>query len=386
MEFKDYYETLGLKRDAAEADIKKAYRKLARKFHPDVNPGDKTAETRFKEVNEAYQVLSDPAKRARFDQLGANWQQYQAQGTPYDQWFRQAAHRGGGMGGGVGGQAQGPGGGFRVFTFGGGEAGDVGDLGGFSDFFRAFFGDLAGAQRAGFGGMGGGFGGGGAGGGGGGGAGGRIDPRQATAVYAQDLEHEFEVALEEAALGGQRLLELTTVGPDGSPRTRQIEVKIPAGVREGSKLRVAGQGGAHPAGGAAGDLYLVVKLRPHPIFEVRGDDLWSSAPVGLYEAVLGGQVVVPTIRGRADMNIPAQTQNGQVFRLKGQGLPARRGGAAGDQMVRVQVELPRNLTGRERELFTQLAALRGGGPSGGPRSPAGSSGPSDKVDQGPGAP
>ncbi|MDP2872074.1 MAG: J domain-containing protein [Bacillota bacterium] len=364
MEFRDYYETLGVKRDAGEAEIKKAYRRLARKYHPDVNPGDKTAESRFKEVNEAYQVLSDPAKRARFDQLGANWQQYQAQGTPYDEWFRQAAHRGGGAGGGPTGQA-GPGG-FRVFTFGGGEAADLGDLGGFSDFFRAFFGDLAGAQRAGGGGAGsrgfrniqfGDFApGGGAAGAGPGPVGGH-GPRQVA--FAQDLEHEFEVSLEEAALGGRRTLELTMGGPDGKPRTRQIEVKIPAGVRDGSKLRIAGQGAAHPAGGAPGDLFLIVKLRPHPIFEVRGDDIWVSAPVGLYEAVLGGKVVVPTVRGRADMSLPPETQNGQVFRLRGQGLPSLRGGVTGDEMVRVQVELPHRLTEHERELFEQLAGLRG---------------------------
>jgi len=184
------------------------------------------------------------------------------------------------------------------------------------------------------------------------------------AAFAQDLEHEFEVSLEEAALGGRRVLELTMAGPDGNPRTRQIEVKIPAGVRDGSKLRIAGQGGAHPGGGAPGDLYLVVKLRPHPIFEVRGDDLWVSAPVGLYDAILGGKVVVPTVRGRADMSLPPETQNGQVFRLRGQGLPSLRGGTTGDEMVRVQVELPRKLTGHERELFEQLAKLRGGASAG----------------------
>jgi DnaJ-class molecular chaperone len=342
LEFRDYYQTLGVKRDASEADVKKAFRRLARKHHPDVNPNDKSAESRFKEVNEAYQVLSDPAKRARYDQLGANWQQYQAQGTPFDEWFRQAASQGAPGAAGPGGT-----GGFRVFTF--GNAADLGDLGGFSDFFRAFFGDLGGAVRAGRAGPGGfrhiqdfgpgaGF------------PGGQPAP-------AQDLEHEFEVSLEEAAMGGRRTLELAIPTAEGDQRTRRIDVKIPAGVRDGSKLRMAGEGLYGP-GGPGGDLYLVVKLRRHPIFEVRGDDLWAEAPISLYQAVLGGETVAPTIRGRAEMTIPPETQNGQVFRLRGQGLPLLRGGGIGDEMVRVRVELPRNLTERERELFKQLEQLR----------------------------
>lgn len=286
-------------------------------------------------------MLSDPAKRARFDQLGANWQQYEAQGTPYDEWFRQAAGRGAGAG-------QPGGGGWRVFTFGGGQPGgaqDAGDMGGFSDFFRAFFGDLGGSPGGSFG-------------------GGRFADFAPGTTYAttsatgQDLEHEFEVTLEEAAMGGSRAIELTVPDDAGARRIRRLDVKIPAGVRDGSKLRIAGEGGRAGPKGQPGDLYLVVRLRPHPIFEVRGDDLWAEAPVGLYDAVLGGKIVVPTITGRADMTIPPETQNGQIFRLKGQGLPSLRGGAAGDGMVKVKVELPRNLTAEEIELFRQLAAKR----------------------------
>ena len=336
-EFRDYYETLGLKRDATEDEIKSAYRGLARKYHPDVNPDDKAAESRFKEVNEAYQVLSDPAKKARYDQLGANWQQYQAQGTSYEEWFRQAAGRGGGAPGGAG-----PGG-WQVYTFGG----DAGNMGGFSDFFRAFFGDLGASPRGGFRGVrSGDF------------PGGAPGPGRGATAQGQDLEHEFEVSLEEAALGGRRALDLYVTGEDGAQRTRRIEVNIPAGVREGSKLRIAGEGGRGYGGGPAGDLYLIVKLRPHPIFEVRGDDLWAEAPVGLYDAVLGGEIVVPTITGRADMTIPPETQNGQIFRLRGQGLPSVRGEGAGDQMIRVEVELPRDLTDDEQKLFEELAKLR----------------------------
>jgi len=343
MEFKDYYETLGVKRDASEAEIKKAFRRLARKYHPDVNPDDKSAELKFKEVNEAYQVLSDPAKRARFDQLGANWQQYQAQGTPFDEWFRRATAQGGAGRPGPGGP-----GGFRVFTF--GDAADLGDLGGFSDFFRAFFGDLGGAARTGRAGPGGfrhiqDFAPGGAG----------FGPQPAG---RQDLEHELEVSLEEAAMGGRRALEMTIPTAEGGQRTRHIEVTIPPGVRDGSKLRMAGEGLRGPGSGTTGDLYLVIKLRPHPIFEVRGDDLWTEAPIALYQAILGGEIVVPTIRGRADMTIPAETQNGQVFRLRGQGLPVLKGGGAGDEMVRVRVELPRNLSDREKELYRELARIR----------------------------
>lgn len=340
MEFRDYYKTLGVKRDASGEEIKKAYRGLARKYHPDVNPGDKRAEARFKEVNEAYQVLSDPAKRARFDQLGANWQQHRAQGTPFDEWFRRSAAQGGGGREGPSGA-----GGFRVFTF--GDAANLGDLGGFSDFFRAFFGDLggpAGPRRAGPGGF------------------RHIQDFGPGAVAApgraRDLEHELEVSLEESAMGGRRTLEMVVPTAEGGERTRRIEVTIPQGVREGSKLRIAGEGLRDPQAGTRGDLYLVIKLRPHPIFDVRGDDLWTEAPVTLYQAVLGGEIVVPTIRGRADMNIPPETQNGQVFRLRGQGLPVLRDGTPGDEMVRVRVELPRNLTEREQELFRELASLR----------------------------
>jgi len=347
-QFKDYYEVLGVKRDASEDEIKKAYRRLARKYHPDVNPGDQAAEGKFKDVNEAYQVLSDSNKRARFDQLGANWQQYEAQGTPYDDWFQQAASRGAGAGAGQAGS-----GGWRVFTFGGGAPGgtpsgaqSVGDTGDFSDFFRAFFGDLGGSPGGGFGGS-------------------RFGEFGPGATYAttsatgQDIEHEFEVTLEEAAMGGRRAIELAMPDESGGRRIRRLEVKIPAGVRDGSKLRIAGEGGRGGPQGQHGDLYLVIKLRPHPIFEVRGDDLWTEAPVGLYDALLGGKIVVPTITGRADMTIPAETQNGQIFRLKGQGLPSLRGGAAGDELVRVKVELPRSLTDDEKDLFRQLAAKRG---------------------------
>jgi len=346
-DWKDYYEILGVKREATEDEIKRAYRQLARKYHPDVNPDDKAAEAKFKEANEAYQVLSDATKRARYDQLGANWHQYRAQGTPYEEWFRQAAGRGAGA-------QPGPGGGWQVYTF-GGDAADMGDMGGFSDFFRAFFGDLGGPQRAGFRGVRfGDF------------PGGASFAGQPQSAQGQDLEHEFEVSLEEAALGGMRTLEIMTPddgvgGGGGGGRSRRIEVKIPAGVRDGSKLRVAGEGGRGLGGAPAGDLYLIVKLRQHPIFEVRGDDLWAEAPVGLYDALLGGQIVVPTIKGRADMTIPPETQNGQIFRLRGQGLPALRGGAAGDAMIKVKVELPRQLTPRERELFAELAKLRGRG-------------------------
>ncbi len=179
-----------------------------------------------------------------------------------------------------------------------------------------------------------------------------------TSTAGQDLEHELEVTLEEAAMGGQRSLELTTTDETGARRVRRLDVKIPAGVRDGSKLRIAGEGGRGKGGAQAGDLYFVVKLRPHPIFEARGDDLWTEAPVSLYDAVLGGKIVVPTISGRADMAIPPETQNGQIFRLKGQGLPSLRAGSPGDEMVRVKVELPRNLTAEEIDLFRQLAAKR----------------------------
>ncbi len=313
MEYKDYYKILGVGKKASEKEIKKAYRKLARKHHPDVNPGDPDAEERFKEINEAHEVLSDPEKRKKYDQLGASWRQWQRTGPDeggfdWGQWYAQPG-----------------GGGVHV------EYADLGDLfgggGGFSDFFSAIFGGT------------------GRGGGASWGAGGQ--PRTGP---GQDYEHEVEVTLEEAFSGTTRVLQ-----KDG----RRLEVKIPAGVATGSKVRMRGEGGQGLGAGTKGDLYLRVTVLPHRSLERKGDDLYCEVPVDLYTAVLGGEVRVPTLKGGAMLRIPPETQSGKTFRLKSQGMPFLKDPQKrGDLYAKVRVEVPENLSERERELFTELAAMR----------------------------
>jgi len=313
MEYKDYYQILGVGKNATEKEIKQAYRRLARKYHPDVNPNDKAAQEKFKEINEANDVLSDPEKRRKYDTLGANWQQYEQ--------YQRAGGQGPFQWGGPGAQ-------YRTVTpeefesiFGGMGGGD---LGGFSDFFRTFFG--------------GGF---------GGGTGTRA---QARPRRGQDLEQEIEISLEEAYHGGTRL-----VDKDG----RRLEIKIPAGVKTGSKIRYAGEGMPGAAGASAGDLYLRVLVAPHPTFERKGDDLHCEVPVDLYAALLGGETNVSTLKGQLVLKIPAGTQSGKVFRLAGQGMPKlNQPNSFGDLYAKVRVVLPEHLTPGERELFEKLAKLR----------------------------
>lgn len=324
MEYKDYYKILGVDKNASEQDIKKAYRKLARQHHPDVNPGDKQAEARFKEMNEAYEVLGDAEKRQKYDRLGANWNAYQSAGrdpSGFD-WSQWSSGAGGS-------------GGPRVNV----QYGDLNDLfgqGGFSEFFQNIFGGMpGGSSGAGYSDVSQGF------------------PRGAgyapRAARGQDVEHPVEISLEEAFNGSQRVLMMDN---------RRIEVKIPAGVRTGSKVRVAGEGYPGSGGGAAGDLFLVVQVLPHPAFERKGDDLQTETPVPLYTAVLGGEVTVNTLTGKATLSIPPGTQQGQTFRLRGQGMPHLRDATQrGNLMVKVQVRLPKHLNDRERELFQQLKEL-----------------------------
>ncbi|MBI3950160.1 MAG: J domain-containing protein [Acidobacteria bacterium] len=295
VKYKDYYQVLGVSRSATQDQIKSAFRKLARKYHPDVNPGDKTAEEKFKEINEAYEVLSDPKKRELYDRLGANWKAG-SDFTPPPGWEN-----------------------IRI---------DFGDFGfgptstrGFSDFFETLFGDALGrGRRAAKGG-----------------------PFTWT-MPGTDTELELPLTLDEAHRGGTRRVTL--------PNGRSLEVKIPPGVRDGSLIRLAGQGNA--GGGRAGDLYLRVKLRPHPLFQVSGDDVTVDVPIAPWEAVLGTTVSVPTLDGKADVTIPPRSQGGQKLRLRGQGL-VRRGGGRGDQFVRLKIVVPTDLTQAERRLFEQLA-------------------------------
>lgn len=311
MDYKDYYKVLGVNKSASDKEIKSAYRKLAREYHPDVNPGDKRAEEKFKEINEAYQVLSDPAKREKYDRLGADWQRWQqAGGRPggFD-WNRWTT--GGGPG-------------YQTYY---GTAEDLGDLfggGSFSDFFRQIFG-MEGART---------------------GRQGGPRAREVPLQRGQDYEQEVEITLEEAYQGTTRLLD-----KDG----RRLEIKIPAGVKTGTRLRFAGEGTPSGYGGQPGDLYLRVKIRPDPRFERKGADLYTTVEVDLYTALLGGQVRVPTLSGPVSLTIRAETQNGQTIRLRGKGMPKlRQEGQYGDLYAKVDVRLPTDLTPRQRELLEEL--------------------------------
>ena len=313
MEYKDYYKILGVSKDADEKEIKRAFRRLARKYHPDVNPGDPQAEERFKEINEAYEVLSDPEKRRKYDQLGAEWYRWQqAGGRPGDfDWSRWVSTAPGGQ---------------RVYVrYGTPE--DLQDLFGegspFSDFFSQIFGGMGAAP---------------------GGFEYRVRPQR-----GQDYEQEVEISLREAYQGTTRILQ-----KDG----RRLEVKIPPGARTGTRVRIVGEGGPGAAGGEAGDLYLRVRVRPDPQFERRGDDLYVTVPVDLYTAILGGKVRVPTLNGAVMLTIPPGTQNGRVFRLRGKGMPRlRQPEQHGDLYAKVDVRLPTHLTPRQRELFEELRRI-----------------------------
>jgi curved DNA-binding protein len=322
VEFQDYYDTLGVSRDASEKDVRAAFRRLARQHHPDVNPGDKAAEERFKQINEAYEVLSDPEKRRRYDELGAHWREYAEAGA-------QPPPGGAGW---TGGPWSG-GGTYRTV-----REEDLEDLFGdaspFSDFFEQYFrGGPSGAERA-------------------------RSPRPRAGA---DAEAEVEIDVGEAYAGTKRLLSLT--GPDGAPR--RVEATIPAGVDEGSRIRLAGQGMPGRAGGPSGDLYLVVRVRPDPRFERSGADVRTTVRAPLPTVVLGGTARVVKPDGRAlELTIPAGSQDGRVFRLRGQGFPRRAGGSErGDLLAEVHVTLPTAVEGRERELLEELARLHGQRPA-----------------------
>jgi len=364
---KDYYQVLGVSKSATDKEIKAAYRKLARKLHPDVNPGDKSTEEKFKDVSEAYEVLSDPDKRKKYDAFGSQWQY---------------APSGGGAGSGSGGFTYRPGGGGAAQPGGGFEF-DIHDLG---DLFGGFFGKQQGRGGA---------------------------PQRGP-----DLQYEIEVPLEEAFSGGERRFTITA--PDNCPtchgtgaepgakmetcpqckgagrgrnvagftfdlgepcerchgvgqvpsqachtckgkgiieRPRAVTVTIPKGVTDGSKLRVAGQGNPGLSGGPSGDLILIVRMRTHPVFERKGEDLYVDLPVTFAEAALGAEVQVPTMTGKVTMKVPPGVQSGQQLRLGAQGMP-RRGGGSGDLYARLKVTVPKNLSQEERALIEQLQGLR----------------------------
>jgi DnaJ-class molecular chaperone len=329
---KDYYAILGVKRGASEKEMRQAYRRLARKLHPDVNPGDKAAEERFKEINAAYEVLSDADKRRKYDLYGDQWQ-YADQ---IEEARRQGADARSGQ---QRSRRSGRSGGFQQF--------DLGDLGDLGDVFGGMFG------------------------------GGRARSRR-----GEDVQHAADVTLDEAFHGTTRVLQSQTEEPcatcGGSGRLvgavchvcqgagvfrrpKRLEVKIPAGVGDGSRVRVAGEG--RPGrDGRRGDLYLVISVRPHGRFQRKGDDLHTEVEVPLLDALLGGEVEVPTLKGKALLKIPSPTQNGRVFRLGGLGMPKLGGTGQGDLFVRVKVLLPAELSPQERELLEKLKTMQKVGP------------------------
>jgi DnaJ-class molecular chaperone len=338
---RDYYEVLGVSRSASADEIKTAYRKLARKFHPDLNPGDKAAEERFKELQEAYDTLSDAENRKLFDKYGENWKAVkQGGGAPPPGWEGTRTTGAPGAGGFD----------FSGFDFGGFGRGGGGESAGFDIFEEMFSG-----------------------------AAGRTGPgrQRGRRTRGEDVEAQLELSLEEAHRGGRRTLQMqaaetcptcngTGLVGDAADKTcpacggsgqvlkpKAIEVNIPAGVRDGSTVRLAGQGGAGMNGTQPGDLYLRIRLRPHPVFAVRGDDLEIELPIAPWEAVLGTKVEVPTIDGKVDLTIPAGAQSGQRLRLRGQGLN-KRGGGRGNEYVRLKIATPKEISDEERRLYEEL--------------------------------
>ncbi len=301
MDYKDYYKILGVERSATPEDIRKAYRKLAVRYHPDKNKGDKSAEERFKEINEAHEVLSDPDKKSKYDAFGSDWQRYQNAGPSADQfdWSRYTNPgwgQGGGFGETIGGQ-------------------------GFSDFFELLFGQAT-----------------------------RQGASRGSSRRGRDAQATLSITLQEAYEGSAKTFEVLG---------RALRVHLKPGINDGTVLRLSGKGSTGPRGGAAGDLYLTVRILPDPRFERRGDDLWVPLTVPLVTAVLGGTCSVSTFKGTAKITIPAGSQNGKVFRLAGLGMPVyEERDQFGDLYVTLTIEIPRTLTGEEEALFRQLRELQ----------------------------
>lgn len=293
---KDYYELLGVKRDASDAEIKKAYKRLARKYHPDVNPNDKTAEEKFKEISEAYHVLSNKDLRKKYDQFGhsSRWSQefsgFDSSGFDFKNPFSSSE--------------------------------------GFGSIFEEIFGGAAGAQA-------------------------RTRTKPRAPMKGRDLQYSMEIGFMDAVKGISTNITVNSA----SSNNQRLKVKIPAGVDSGSKVRLAGKGEPGAYGGPHGDLYIITKVRPHPFFERKGDNLYVDIPITLGEAVFGAKIEVPTIDGNSLMKIPPGTQNGQKFRLYGKGVPYMKGDRRGDQYVTVKVSIPKNLDENSKELLKQFEKL-----------------------------
>lgn len=299
MSKKDFYSVLNVSRSASPEEIKKSYRKLAMKYHPDKNPNDKKAEETFKELTEAYEILSDPKKREMYDKFG---------------FTGAGAHAGAGAGG------PGPGfGGFGGFESGAGPEG-------FQDIFGDIFGDVFGGGRG-----------------------------RARKPKGADLRYTLNVGFEEAAAGCEKVISFIR-SKAGREDTAKLSVKVPAGVRQGQRLKLSGEGDSPAPGGINGDLYVIININDHPLFKREDDDVILDMPVSYVDAILGSEVHVPTLTGKVSLKIPAGTHSGQVFRIKGRGFPTVGGFGSGDMLVRVQIDTPNNLTSKQKELLQELSS------------------------------
>ncbi len=315
MDYKDYYKILGVDKTASKEEIKKQYRKLARKYHPDVNPNNKEAEEKFKDISEAYDVLSDDEKKKKYDAFGADWKRYQEAGGSQGgfDWSKYAQ--------------QGGGGGYRQYS---GNMDDVFGDASFSDFFSTLFGGAGGP-----------------------GAGQRTRGRGGMAFKGQDYNAELHISIQEAFEGTKK-----TVGIDG----KNLRITIHPGVEDGQTIRLKGNGAPGIQGGENGDLYITLRITPDPRYTRKGNDVFMDVPISLYKAILGGEEVIDTLSGQVKIKIKPETNNGTTLRLKGKGFPAyRQEGVSGDLYLKINIQLPQNLTDKEKDLFKQLASLRNEG-------------------------
>lgn len=302
MKFKDYYKILGISKSASAAEIKKAYRKLARKYHPDVNPDNKEAEHKFKEINEANEVLSDPAKRKKYDTYGMDWAKVSDQ--QHEAWNKQ--------------------GGFRQQRQYQSSGAEDFDMGGFSDFFRSMFG--GGFSDSGF------------------------RQQYSRSMKGQDYKAEMHLPLRTAYTDSKHTL--TVNG-------KNIRITIPAGIKDGQVIKLKGKGGPGSQGGKAGDLFITILIDPDPVFQRKGNDLYMNHVIDLYTALLGGHTVINTLGGNMKVKIKPETQNGTTLRLKAKGFPVyRKKGHFGDLYVRINIKIPTNLSTREKELIKELSKIR----------------------------